>query len=75
MTDTFQRLKSEASALPAPERAELAYILLSSLQPEEDGARDAWQEEIAHRVAEIRSGSASGRPAEEILAQLRERYL
>jgi putative addiction module component (TIGR02574 family) len=74
MTEAVEQLKSRASTLSVPERAELAYFLLSSLEPEEDGAQEAWRAEIARRVAEIRGGSAVGRPADVVLAELRERY-
>ena len=74
MTEAVELLKSQASILSAPERAELAYFLLCSLEPEEEGAQQAWRAEVARRVADIRSGSAVGRPAEEVLAELRERY-
>jgi putative addiction module component (TIGR02574 family) len=74
MTAAVEQLKSQASTLSAPERADLAYFLLSSLQPEEEGVEAAWRAEIARRVADIRSGIAVGRPADEVLAELRERY-
>jgi putative addiction module component (TIGR02574 family) len=74
MTTAVEQLKSQASTLSAAERADLAYFLLSSLEPEEEGVREAWRAEIARRVAEIRDGSAVGRPADEVLAELRERY-
>jgi len=74
MTEAVEQLKSQASTLSAPERAELAYFLLSSLEPEEDGVQEAWRAEVARRVAEIRGGSAVGRPADNVLAELRERY-
>lgn len=74
MTETVKQLKAQASTLSAPERADLAYFLLSSLEPEEEGVEEAWRAEITRRVAEIRSGSARGRPVEEVLAKLRERY-
>jgi putative addiction module component (TIGR02574 family) len=73
MTQALEQLKSQASNLSAPERADLAYFLLSSLEPEEDGVQEAWREEIARRVAEIRGGSAVGRSAEDVLADLRQR--
>lgn len=40
----------------------------------EEGDEGALQKEIARRVAEIRDGKAIGRPIEEVLAELRERY-
>jgi putative addiction module component (TIGR02574 family) len=74
MTDAVEQLKARAENLSAPERADLAYFLLSSLEPEEEGGEEAWRIEIARRLAEIRSGIAVGRPVEEVLAELRERY-
>jgi putative addiction module component (TIGR02574 family) len=74
MTEAVEQLKSQASILSVSERAELAYFLLSSLEPEDAGAQEAWRAEIARRVAEIRGGSAVGRLADDVLAELRERY-
>lgn len=74
MTEAVENLKSQASNLSVPERADLAYFLLSSLEPQEEGVEEAWRTEIARRMAEILSGSAVGRPADEVLAELRERY-
>ena len=74
MPATLQELKDASSNLPSPQRAELAHFLLQSLEPEEDGWAEAWQEELARRVGEIRSGQVSGIPAEDVLKSLRERY-
>lgn len=40
----------------------------------DESAEEISSEEIARRVAEIRSGQAVGHPIEEVLAELRERY-
>src|SRR4051794_22534063 len=74
MTEAVEQLKDQARNLSVRERAELAYFLLSSLEPEEEGVQEAWRAEISRRVAEIRGGSAEGVPADELLAELRERY-
>ena len=74
MTPTLQDLKDASSNLPAPQRAELAHFLLQSLEPAEDGWAEAWREELARRLEEIRSGQVVGVPAEEVLGRLRERY-
>jgi putative addiction module component (TIGR02574 family) len=74
MTKAVEQLKSSAGALTVPERADLAYFLLTSMQPEEEGADAAWRMEIARRVAEIRSGQAIGRPVDEVLNELREQF-
>jgi len=74
MTSTLQELKDASVGLPAPQRAELAHFLLRSLEPEEDGWAEAWQEELARRLQDIRTGQVVGVPAEEVLTRLRERY-
>jgi putative addiction module component (TIGR02574 family) len=71
---SVERYKTQLEKLSREERAELAYFLLSSLEPEEEGAAAAWNAEISRRVAGIRSGTASGKPAEQVFAELRERY-
>jgi putative addiction module component (TIGR02574 family) len=74
MTEDFEYMKGEARKLSVTERADLAYFLLESLEPEEEGVEEAWRAEIARRIAEIHGGQAVGRPVEEVLADLRERY-
>lgn len=73
MTETVQRLKTELSVLSNPERAELAHFLLTSLEDEAEIAA-AWKSEVKQRMKEIRSGQAQGTSAEQLLAELRERY-
>lgn len=74
MTDTIELLKTQVGILTGPERADLAYFLLTSLEQKEDGVEEAWRVEIARRVAEIRCGHAKGRSADEVLAELRESH-
>ncbi len=74
MSAAVEQFKSQAGTLSPTERAELAYFLLTSLEPADEGVEEAWRTEIARRVAEIRRGQARGRPAEEVLAELRERH-
>ena len=75
MTNTVERLKTEAGQLSSAQRAELAYFLISTLDDgHDDDAEAAWDAEIDKRVAEVQSGSAIGHPIEEVLAELRERY-
>jgi putative addiction module component (TIGR02574 family) len=74
MTEAVQLLKSQALALSVAERADLAHFLLTSLEAEAEGVEEAWRAEIARRVEEIRGGQAKGRPVDEVLAELRERY-
>ena len=74
MTQAVEQIKSQVGILSMPERAELAYFLLTSLEPEEEGVEEAWRAEVTRRVAEIRSGQAVGRSADEVLAELKECY-
>jgi putative addiction module component (TIGR02574 family) len=74
MNSLLEQLKASASNLPAGERAELADYLLDSLEPIEEGAIDAWRAELTRRIDEIRSRKVVGRPLEDVLARLRERY-
>ncbi len=76
MTDVAERIKSELPALPAKDRAELAYFLLRSLddEAEDAGAEAAWDAELARREAEVKSGKVVCKPAAHVLSELREKY-
>jgi putative addiction module component (TIGR02574 family) len=74
MIQTVEQLKTQVSALGGPERAELAYFLLASLESEDERSDPTWQGELARRAAEVRAGRAQGRAADEVLAELRERH-
>jgi putative addiction module component (TIGR02574 family) len=66
--------KSQTEELSKEERADLAYFLLQTLEPAEEGVEASWDVEIHRRVEEIRSGRATGKPAEQVFAELDERY-
>ena len=68
------RLKSELAKLPIADRADIASFLLESLDREEDQSEAALDEELRRRLAEIESGQAVGKPAEEVLARLGARF-
>lgn len=71
----LQEVVSKAHNLPPDERAELAHDLIVSLDEGIDNEFEAaWDAEIERRVREIKSGKAKGRPAEEILAEIRAKY-
>lgn len=74
MTEAVARLMPQVLSLSPSEREELACALLSSLGPDEAEVGAAREAEIAGRVAEIRRGAARGRPADEVLAELRTLY-
>jgi putative addiction module component (TIGR02574 family) len=71
----IERLKAEMLSLSSGERAELAYVLLRSLDGVPSAAAEEdWDAELARRAEEILGGRAAGRPAEEVFAALREKY-
>jgi putative addiction module component (TIGR02574 family) len=57
--EPLQRLRSELLALSEAERAELAHDLILSLDaPRDNGAEEAWDQEISRRIGEIDAGQA-----------------
>ncbi len=74
MSQNFDSLKAKVAKLSVPERAELAHYLLGSLEAEEQATEEAWRTELERRLAEIKSGKVSGKPVEEVITRLRERY-
>jgi putative addiction module component (TIGR02574 family) len=73
MATTLDDLKSAASDLPVPERAELARYLLDSLdEGEQPAARADWLALAESRMAEVKAGSVVGIPADDVLRDLLE---
>ena len=72
MSETVANILSQLDALSQPERAEIAYAALRSLEPEDPGAAQAWEEELDRRVERIRSGQAMGIPAQQVFANWRQ---
>jgi len=71
MSPTVEKLFREASDLPDTERAELAGMLLESLEGERDeGVEAAWAEEIERRVRQIDRGEVKTIPWEEVRTKL-----
>lgn len=71
MSEAVAQILAQLDALSQQERAELAYAVLRSLEPEDPGAAEAWDEELARRVARLRSGQAVEIPAEQVVANWR----
>ena len=75
MSETVEKLKEQIEILTNRERAEIARFAIRSLDHEvDDDADAAWEEELARRVSDIRDGRAVGKPAEQVFAELREKY-
>jgi len=70
----FEKVTTEALALPAENRAELAELLIQSLDEEDsEEIKSAWLAEVSRRDQEITDGKSVTRPAVEILKEARER--
>ena len=69
----LQELTGKAMALPAKERAELAELLIQSLEEHDDAAiKSAWLAEIYRRDQEIRTGAPVTKPADQVLRDARD---
>lgn len=74
VTDLLKR----ALALSADERAALANTLLDSLETGNESVEEAWDKEVARRMADLKAGKAVTVPWEqlhrELLAIVNERH-
>ncbi|MFH1288915.1 MAG: addiction module protein [bacterium] len=76
MPSLLQEIEGKVNNLSIEKRAELVHKLIVNLDSEVDkDFEKAWDEEIEKRIKEIKSGKADGRPAYEILAEIRAKYL
>jgi putative addiction module component (TIGR02574 family) len=67
MTEKTTALLQQALALSDQERAELASLLMDSLDATVDeDAKSSWDREIAQRVAELDAGTAPTIPWEQV---------
>lgn len=75
MTPEASEVLAKAMQLSAQERELIIDELVESLDdgPSEDGAEEAWSQEIKRRVDEIRSGKVKMIPGEEVERQLAAR--
>ena len=74
MTSTVQDLYAKAAELSPQDRAELAALLLESLESAlEEGTEEAWAEEIERRMADYREGRVQTIPWPEVRARLHRR--
>jgi putative addiction module component (TIGR02574 family) len=66
----FEELTTRVMALPPKNRAELAELLIQSLEePDDPETKSAWLAEIQRRDQEIRTGIALTRPADQMLKE------
>lgn len=69
MTESTERLLSQALSLPEADRCELANKLYDSL--DEDFEDEAYYEELNRRLESVANGSAELLPADEAFATMR----
>ena len=74
MNRSLAELWSEASALSEKDRADLAGLLIASLEAQPDHEVDAaWAAEIERRVSELDTGAVQGIPWEHVRQRLLDR--
>ena len=74
MSKTVKELYDEASALNEKQRADLAGLLLESLDPEQDpNVEQAWTSEIEKRLTQIDGGEVDLIPWEDVKKEMYER--
>ena len=73
MSENVQELFNSALRLSDQDRAELAGLLLGSLDESADsGSQAAWSDEIARRLEELNSGAVKPIPWAEVRRRLRK---
>jgi len=70
MSPEVSDLLKRALALSADERAALANTLLDSLDGVDESVQEAWDEEVARRIEDLKAGKAVTVPWEELHRQL-----
>jgi len=71
----LDQLKLELQQLDCAVRAELAEFLIHSLgAPEDTRTDEEFEAELNRRLEDMRSGRVKGRPAREVLAELRAKF-
>ncbi len=76
MSTPVEDLFRQASALDERDRANLAGLLLESLEdPIDEDIESAWRDEVGRRLADIDSGSVKLVPWEDVKAKLQKSVL
>jgi putative addiction module component (TIGR02574 family) len=70
MSPEVSDLLKRALALPVDERAALANTLLDSLETTNESVQEAWDEEVARRIKDLKAGKAVTVPWEQLHRQL-----
>jgi putative addiction module component (TIGR02574 family) len=70
MSPEVSDLLKRALELPVEERAALANTLLDSLGTTEQSVQEAWEEEVARRMEDLKAGKAVTVPWEQLHREL-----
>jgi putative addiction module component (TIGR02574 family) len=70
MSPDVSDLLKRALALPVEERAALANTLFDSLSPVEESVEEAWDQEVARRIEDLKTGKAVTVPWEQLRREL-----
>ena len=70
MARAVEELYQQASRLPTEDRAELAGLLLESIEEPDEGVEQAWAVEIERRLEDYRAGRVKTIPWSEVRARL-----
>jgi putative addiction module component (TIGR02574 family) len=77
MTAILEKIENEALQLSPKERGELIHRLIMSLESEPEDSPEAiaqaWDEEIARRVADMEAGRTEWVPFDEVMTKLRDK--
>jgi putative addiction module component (TIGR02574 family) len=71
MRSEIAELLKRALALPVDERAALANTLLDSLETPHHSVEEAWDKEVARRMADLKAGRSVTVPWEQLHRELR----
>jgi putative addiction module component (TIGR02574 family) len=70
MSPEVSEILKRALALPVDERAALAHTLLDSLDATDQSVQEAWDEEVARRMDDLKAGKAVTVPWEQLHREL-----
>ncbi|MBZ5628935.1 MAG: addiction module protein [Acidobacteriia bacterium] len=70
MSPEISDLLKRALALSVDERAALAHTLLDSLEVTDEAVQEAWDDEVARRIGDLKAGKAVTVPWEQLHREL-----
>lgn len=71
---SLDEIEAAAARLSADEREELIQRLIELENPADPEVEAAWDDEIARRLEEVRSGKVQCIPYEEVMAEMQARF-